>query len=489
MTLTREMLTVPEMYEADRLAIEGGVPGLELMEAAGQGITAHMEQAWDPCPVLVLCGPGNNGGDGYVVARILKQEGWPVTVAAWGDPSELTGDAADMFGQWDGDTKAFDAVSLDGISLVVDALFGAGFRGDLPEDVKGLFHEIAARGLSVVAVDVPSGMNGTTGWVAEGTQRAEMTVSFFRPKVGHMLLPGREYLGKLEIVDIGIPPSVLDQIKPQTWMNGRELWTDALPFPEMSGHKYSRGHAAVVGGGVTATGAARIAARACLRSGAGAVTVAAPPAAVMTYSITLEAVMLASLAGAEDFANWLDVKRINAVLIGPGNGVTDRTRDFVVAALASDAAVTLDADALTVFRDTPDHLFSLIKNRQAPVILTPHGSEFERLFDVAGSAVERARAAALQSGAVVLLKGASTVVAAPDGRARVNVNAPPWLATAGSGDTLAGIITGLVAGGMPAFDAASAGAWIHGEAGALLGPGMIAEDLEAQIPAVLAELQ
>lgn len=490
MSYTPHILSVDQMYEADRRTIESGVPGLVLMENAGQGIAAHIEAGWDICTVLILCGPGNNGGDGYVVARALSEAGWPVQVIAYGDVSALKGDARAVFEQYSGDVGGWSDIALDDVDLVVDGIFGAGFRGDLPAEMVDVFDEITACEIPVVAIDVPSGMNGSTGEVSEGTFFCDLTVSFFRPKTGHLLYPGRSHTGLLEIVDIGIPDTVLDVIDIEAFENDEDLWLEAMPQAQETGHKFDRGHAAVVGGGMSSTGAAKIASKTALRSGAGAVTVVTPPSALMSYSIALEAVMVKSIEAPDEFGDWLTAKRIGAVLIGPGNGVHDRTRTFVEKALLLNCVVVLDADALTVFADTPRDLFDLIgKKAGGPVILTPHEAEFKRLFDFEGSAFRRCRLAANQSGAIVLLKGASTVIAEPEGRLVVNTNATQWLATAGSGDALAGIITGLAAAASDDFfSIVCAAAWIHGEVGNRFGPGLIAEDMNEIIPSILSDI-
>lgn len=480
------ILTTEQMYKADRLAIESGVSGLELMENAGQGVAAHIEQGWDPCTVTILCGPGNNGGDGYVVARSLSEAGWDVHVLSIKDPAALSGDALEMYRQYDGAVEILDANSQANEGLIVDALFGAGFKGELPQGIRTFFEKANQKNVPVVAIDVPSGVDGSTGEVAEGTPEADLTVSFFKAKCGHLLYPARRYLGLLQIIDIGIPETVLDEINADVFENTLNLWTEKLPHVDETGHKYSRGHAAVNGGTVSSTGAARIAARAALRIGAGAVTVTSPPSALTVYASALEAVMVSSVTDNEAYDQWLCEKRIQAVLIGPGNGVSDRTKDFVETALRKESVAILDADALTVFKEDPDHLFGLIKKKPGrPVILTPHEAEFSRLFKEEGLALERARKAAQKSGAIVLLKGASTIIAEPRGQIIINTNAAPWLATAGSGDALAGIITGLVCAGMDAFLATAAAAWIHGEAALRHGKGLIAEDIEKEIPFIL----
>ncbi|MEH6528020.1 MAG: NAD(P)H-hydrate dehydratase, partial [Sneathiella sp.] len=375
------------------------------------------------------------------------------------------------------------------IDLVVDAVFGAGFSRALAPDIVSLFSTIRTAKIPVVAVDVPSGVNGNTGTVDAGALLAAMTVTFYRAKPGHFLYPARAYCGQLEVIDIGIREDYLEVISPDTFSNSPEIWKNNLQIIQPSDHKYSRGHAVVVGGGISSTGAARIASRCSLRAGAGATTLICPPSALTTYAAALEAVMVRACYDAKSFADWIEDKRIGTILIGPGCGLSDRTEELVRASLKSNANVILDADALTIFKDKPETLFDLIRSKDnGKCILTPHEAEFARLFSFEGSKLERARQAADQSNAVILLKGADTIIASPQGQAIINYNAPAFLATAGSGDALAGIIAGLVSANMSTFNAAAAAAWIHGEAGMRFGPGLIAEDIEQEIPAVLSDL-
>jgi NAD(P)H-hydrate epimerase len=305
---------------------------------------------------------------------------------------------------------------------------------------------------------------------------------------------------------------VLAEIAPQTVRNTPALWREALPRPHLDAHKYTRGHAIVVSGPPDSTGAARLGARGALRVGAGLVTLVGSAAATAVNATQVTAVMVKALASETELGALLTDERRNAVLIGPGAGVGAATVEGVLAVLASPAAAVLDADALTSFAPGeseapvkasglgfvvrgsepgpgPEALFEAVKARQAAVVLTPHEGEFRRLFGgVAGSKLERAREAARLSGAVVILKGPDTVIAAPDGRAAINDNAPPWLATAGSGDVLAGFVTGLLAQKMPAFEAACAAVWLHGACATAFGPGLIAEDLPEALPRVLAKL-
>ena len=487
-----ELLTAEEMGRADRLAIEGGVPGATLMENAGRAVADEVVRRFpDQEAVVVLCGPGNNGGDGFVAARHLKERGYKVRLGFDGDEAHLPEDAAFMAKRFAGAHEPLRSEVLAGADVVVDALFGAGLARPIEGKLAAFVESLNASGLPVVAVDVPSGVDGTTGEVRGAAVRAAATVTFFRLKPGHLLLPGRIHCGEVSLVDIGIPESVLAAIRPKTFANEPALWRAAFPWPQDEGHKYARGHAVVVSGPVYSTGAARLAARGALRVGAGLVTLASPRDALQVNAAQLTAIMVREADDARGLKSLLADQHKNAVLIGPGVGAGERTREMVLAALGSNAAVVLDADALTTFAGDPSALFAAIASRDAPVVLTPHDGEFARLFgDVASlPKLERARKAASRSGAIVALKGADTVVAAPDGAASINATTSPWLATAGTGDVLAGMILGLLAQGMPGFEAANAAVWLHGVAARDFGPGLIAEDVPEMLPKVLRGLR
>ena len=484
-----ELLSVEQMQTADRLTIAGGTPGFTLMRAAGRAVADAAAALTPAGPVAVVCGGGNNGGDGFVAAVDLVARGREVTVVLVGRREALKGDAALAAQDWKGQVLPAVPASLGHPAVIVDALFGAGLDREVKGKARAMIEAINASGAAVLAVDLPSGINGTTGEVMGVAVQATRTVTFFRRKTGHLLLPGRIYCGEIDVA------SVLDDIKPSAFENAPALWRDAFPVPQVEGHKYGRGHAVVVSGDLAATGAARLAARAALRAGAGLVTVASPTGALAVNAAALTAVMVRAVDTPAQLADLLADKRLNACVIGPGAGVGERTRDLVLAVLQSGCAAVLDADALTSFADRPDLLFDAVKRDGAgAVVLTPHAGEFGRLFsslsgtDAPHSKLERTRLAARESGAVVLLKGADTVVAAPDGRASIAANAPPWLATAGAGDVLAGIIGGMLAQRVSAFEAASTGVWMHGEAAWEFGPGLIAEDLSEALPAVFRDL-
>jgi hydroxyethylthiazole kinase-like uncharacterized protein yjeF len=400
-----------------------------------------------------------------------------VRLGLLGDAARMKGDAALMAGRWSGRVEPLTPAVLDGCVGVIDALFGAGLARPLDGEARSVIEEIGRRGLPVIAVDVPSGVHGDSGAVLGIAPHCLATVTFFRPKPGHCLLPGRLKCGEVIVADIGIPDAVLGQIVPTVYRNGPSVWR--LPGIAPDGHKYSRGHALILGG-AEMTGAARLAARAARRVGAGLVTVAAPPEVLNVYRAGDPGLLVTS---AEPFDALLADPRRNALLLGPGGGVGEGMTAKVAAALATGRACVLDADALSSFEGRGTELFPQLSPR---VVLTPHDGEFKRLFgQISGSRLERALHGARVSGAVVLLKGADTVVAHPDGRAVINTIAPPFLATAGSGDVLAGLIVGLLAQGMEPFAAAAAAAWLHGRAAAEHGPGLIAEDLPDLIPAIL----
>tara|TARA_R110002167_G_scaffold36382_4_gene115193 strand:- start:1398 stop:2858 length:1461 start_codon:yes stop_codon:yes gene_type:complete len=470
---------------ADRASLAAGVAGVDLMAAAGAGVAEAIMARWSPRPVMVLCGPGNNGGDGFVVARLLLAAGWPTRLCLLGAVEGLKGDAAHHAALWPGAVEPFDPKLLPESELIVDALFGAGLSRPTDGDALAMIEALIQRGLPICAIDVPSGLDGATGEVRGKAVPADLTVTFFRKKPGHLLYPGRQLCGELVLVDIGTPEAVLDAIPGATFENGPALWRDDYPWPQTGDHKYARGHAVVMGGEAI-TGASRLTALGAMRSGAGLVTLAAPNKAWSVYATSMIGVMVHAVSGLDDFNDLLADTRRNAIAIGPGAGVGTPTRQAALAALATGRAVVLDADALTSFADDPAELFDASKGR---CVLTPHGGEFARLFDPSGDKLTRAHRAAVLSGAVMLLKGADTVIVAPDGRAAINTNATPDLATGGSGDVLTGFVLGLLAQGMEPFGAACAAVWLHGECASAFGPGLVAEDLPAILPTILTRLK
>jgi hydroxyethylthiazole kinase-like uncharacterized protein yjeF len=432
-----EILTPAEMGRADALANNETA----LMAAAGRAVARAVMHKYTPCRTLVLLGPGNNGGDGKVAARFLAQAGWPVTLAPF---------------------SAATVAQVAGAELVIDAVFGAGLSRDISAPVADLLR--AARRL--VAIDVPSGVDGATGAVRGYAPQAELTVTFFRLKPGHLLYPGRGLCGELLLRNIGMPASVLETIKPQTFRNGPWLWT--LPARGATGHKYSSGDVTVLCGAMP--GAARLACAAARRAGAGMVTLLAD-----TMLIPPEAGLIVR---ADPLETLIADDRRKVWVCGPGLGV-GQAGEKLAALIAAGKTILADADALTACTGAPEKL-------RGVAVITPHVGEFFRVFGPHGTdKLSAVRTAAAATGAVTVLKGADTIIASPDGRAAINDNAPPWLATGGTGDVLSGIIAALLAQRMPPFEAACAGVWLHGAAAQDVGPGLIAEDLPGAIPKVL----
>ncbi|MFI5014046.1 MAG: NAD(P)H-hydrate dehydratase [Hyphomicrobiales bacterium] len=520
-----ELLTPAEMAQADRYAIAAGIDGFALMQRAGEAVArvaAHVlrvlgetasggaasneavqGEAGADRRILVLCGPGNNGGDGFIAASILSEMGLAVEVALIGASEALRGDAALARDAWRGPIADALRLAPDGFAAIIDALFGAGLSRPIEGEVAELLRRVDASrrmGARVIAVDLASGVSGASGAVLGEAVQADETVTFFRRKPGHLLYPGRALCGHVHVADIGIPVEALDRLGVTTFANAPGLWRTTFPKLREDGHKYDRGHTLVLSGGIEGCGAARLAARGALRAGAGLVTLAVPTEALAAQAAANTAVMVRRSDGAAGWSQLLADTRRNVAIMGPAAGIGGDTVAKVLAALAAARGVVIDADGLTSFADKPELLFGAVKDSRGATVLTPHEGEFARLFHAVPEFVAlgseagrldklgRARLGARAAGAVLVLKGADTVIAAPDGRAAINENGTPYLATAGSGDTLAGIIGGLLAQGMPAWDAACAGVWLHAEAGAAVGPGLIAEDLAEALPGVLRGL-
>ncbi|TIN30248.1 MAG: NAD(P)H-hydrate dehydratase [Mesorhizobium sp.] len=502
--MSSELLCPAEMSEADRLTIAAGpADGIGLMRRAGEAVAAEILKRYPSAThVHVLCGPGNNGGDGYVVARILAGSGVGTTIWASGAPRPES-DAALAAAECPIKPRPLSGFDAEAGSIVVDALYGAGLSKALSGDAAKAVDTVTALRLPVVAVDLPSGVSGASGEILGRAFRAEVTVTFARKKPGHLLLPGRGQCGEIVLADIGIGDGIIAQLAVSTFENVPGLWLQEFPLPAVDAHKYKRGHVGVFSGGPSATGAARLSAMAAARSGAGAVTVLSPPNAMQVNATHLTSIMLREIDDVADLEEFVGERRLSAFVLGPGFGIGEKTRIFGLVLLASgqsqDAAaqvdgLVFDADAITSFREAPDVLFEAARWPNAPaLVMTPHEGEFRRLFpDIAGgktlSKLDKARAAAARANATIVYKGADTVIAAPDGKAAINSNGAPWLATAGSGDVLSGIIAGLLAQGMPPFEGTCAAVWLHAEAGSRFGPGLIAEDLPLALLPVLREL-
>ncbi|MGQ0533214.1 MAG: NAD(P)H-hydrate dehydratase [Caulobacteraceae bacterium] len=479
--MSREIITVEQMRAIDAASAEAGVAARTLMENAGRAVAEAIVRRFAQQPTAVLCGPGANGGDGWVAARVLRDMGWPVWVETLAPRVGLKGDAEDAARGWTGEVLPLGQVKREA-ELFVDALFGAGLSRPLEGEAARLAVMLPAA--RVVAVDVPSGVNGDNGNpLGDVCFEAALTVTFVRKKPAHVLMPGRAWCGEVVVADIGAPEAVVAAQRVRLFENDPSLWS--LPWPEADAHKHERGHVMVASGGRSSTGAARLSARAALRGGAGLVTVLSPADALADNAAHLTAIMLREAGDEAAFAEA--ARTVQAMVIGPAFGTSDVHYKLLLAAMNAKprCPLVLDADAITL-------LAPLTHGLDGRDVLTPHVGEFRRAFPGIWSSsahpIEAARAAAAYARSVVLLKGASTVIAAPDGRAIVNTTGTPFLATAGAGDVLAGLIAALIAQGMESFEAAATGAWLHGRAGEGFGPGLTADDLPDLLPHIFKEL-
>lgn len=467
------IVTAAGMRALEAAAIAAGTSEFDLMRRAGSAAARAIAAFASPADALVLCGPGNNGGDGFVIAAELAARGWSVRVAILGPSTTET--ARRAAAGWDGGVETLGEETRPA-TLLVDALFGIGLTRPLAPPVAEALLRLAAAAATRVTIDLPSGASTDDGALLSALPDFDLCVSFGAAKPAHFLQPAASHVGRLVIADIGLAPD-----RAQLGWVGRPRPSPAAP----AAHKYQRGHVLVVGGPAQATGAARLAALGALRAGAGYVTLLSPVEALAANEAHLTGIVLAEAGTPATVARALADPRAHALVIGPALGRRGG-RDKVLAALSAKKPVVLDADVFSLFEGDAAALAAII---EGPAVLTPHEGEITRLFGaMPGSKIERARAAAVRVGAVVLLKGADTVIAAPDGRAAINAHASPYLATAGSGDVLAGIIGAMLARGLDPFEAASVASWLHGEAGRRGGPGLIAEDLPGLLPAVLADL-
>ncbi len=491
--MTTAILTCDEVRIAEERAVEAGITLWALMRKAGQACADVLHAEFPDGRVIVLAGPGNNGGDAFVAAQRLRDLGRDVWLYDLAPKGDRTPEGQNALRALTGPRQPLEDMRLHREDIVLDGLFGAGLSRALTGEAAFAVEHVNASGARVVAIDVPSGVNGDLGAVAGPAIRADVTVTFCCKKPAHVLQPAASLCGEVIPAEIGFGKFVAAVGGNRLNENDPTLWSHALRWPAATSHKHQRGRLAVVSGGLANTGAARLAAQAGLRSGAGLVTLLCPPAALMVAASSLTAVMTSSFAGPDDLL--AQTERSTAIVIGPAAGITDATRECVERLAEAGRRLVLDADALTVFANGVARLAVQLVNGEASggaAILTPHAGEFERLFPglLAGSPtrIDAVRAAANRMNCVVLLKGADTVIAAPDGRAVINSHATPFLATAGAGDVLAGVIGGLLAQGLEPFEAACAGAWMHGDAGLRVGPGLTAEDLGAALRDVLRAL-
>lgn len=482
-----EILTAEQMKKADLQAIAAGIPAISLIETAGRGLAEVIKKNYEtPKPVLFLNGPGNNGADGWIAAQTLKNDGWDVRVACTVKKNALRNDAKEAAAKWDGDVADLNSnLALKDTAIVVDCIYGTGYSGALPPEIVTLFDKIRHRKLAVIAADVPSGLNATTGIASEGTLKADLTVAFCRKKIAHVTLPGKEMCGRITVVPVQIPDSVVEAQGATFFENVPGLWLKDFPLPGPNSHKYERGHVLVYGG--DKTGAACLAAGAAQRAGAGLVSLLTAPENRAVFETYRPSIMTEKWENEEDFKNILRDERRNTLLLGPGAGNPEKLKMAVETAIALNKSAVLDADFFTVFKDKIKELQTKLSVEKH--VLTPHEGEFTRFFgEMEGTRLERACKAAKMANAVVVLKGSDTIIAGPDGTAVINTNAPSTLATAGSGDVLAGFVAGLMTQGMPPFMAACAGVWLHAETARNFGLGLTAEDIINLAPQTLNRL-
>jgi len=455
----RPILTAAAMRGAEAEAIAAGTPVETLMERAGTAAAEAILRFAGIVPALVLCGPGNNGGDGYVVARRLRERGLDVRVAALGEPASPAARTAKA--AWAGPVATLAEAAP--APLLVDSLFGIGLSRPLDEPAWRRLAALAAVARLRVAIDLPSGAATDDGRLLSPVPYFDLTVTFGALKPSHLLQPAARHVGRLAVADIGVDPGA--------GADGglHEIGRPRLRPPGPADHKYTRGHLLVVGGAMP--GAAALAASAALRSGTGYVTLAGEAGTVP------DAVVRRPLAALDE----LLAGRLGAVLIGPGFGRDAAARALLRKAMAAPHPLLLDGDALRLAAEE-----GWPARPAGATVATPHAGEFAAAFGDEGGKIEAARAAASRTGAVIVYKGADTVVAGPDGPAVISAAPSHWLASAGTGDVLAGVIAGRLASGLPAFEAACAGVWLHGRAAQLAGPGLIADDLPLHLPAALA---
>ena len=491
--MSSAILSSQQMKEAEKAAAKGKTQSFTLMQRAGKAVADEIGARYEKQDILVLCGPGNNGGDGFIAAAALKKKNWPVTIACAVDIHDLQGDASRAAEGWNGEIIPFDELELPESGLIVDAVFGTGLSRDVDGVIADLLVALRECECPVIAIDLPSGAEADTGMCQFMTPQAELTITFGWKKPAHVLMPARLACGEIIVADIGIGEDVLEPLGPFLLENSPENgWGVDIADKSLSAHKYDHGHVVVLGGRVM-TGAGCLASVAALRAGAGLVSVVSYPDAASTYRAYCPSLMVETISELARFKEHLKDIRRNVVLMGPGAGQDHPAalKKAVFDAVQSDPSriCVLDADALTVFAD--DHR-TFIKALGGHCILTPHEGEFARIFpdiDPTASKLERAYAAARKSGAVIVLKGADTVIASPDDRMVVNTTGTGWLATAGTGDVLAGMIAGLAARRiLDPFDAACAAVWLHGKIAENYGPGLISADMADKLPEALKNL-
>lgn len=465
-TMKNELLTTEGLKETEQSVIATGISEQVLMERAGEGVVEVILEKFSPCLTVIFCGPGKNGGDGKVVARLLKKKGWPVEVVSLEH------------------LPSFEKIEtlLSHAGLIVDGLFGSGLARPLEENTLTLVSLINASLKPVVSIDIPTGIETNSGASCIESIRATYTVTFFRARLGHYLLPGREYRGELFVKDLGLPDALLPPTS--SHLNSPSLWNDSLKDPQLLDHKYDRGPCLIIATGCM-PGAIRLASLAARRGGSGLVRVICKREEYPLFATTAWGEIITPVASAEEFFKWIEDKHFKALLWGAGTHPHDSIREQAITILLTKKPCVLDGGALSSFAGKASELTNHLHEN---VILTPHEGEFLRLFPHLAflkNKTEKALKAAAEAGAIIVLKGNDTVIASPKGELIINANAPTTLSTAGTGDVLAGLMVSLLAQGLPPFQAAAAAVWMHGEAASHKGLGLIAEDLLGEIPSVV----
>lgn len=463
------VLPTVKIQELERQVIEGGSSVVELMDRAASGIVEEILSHFTVRPTLILCGPGNNGGDAYAVALKLIEKGWPV------EAMDIVGSSSEAAQHYKRLYKKpflpFSTHDLDHFDLLIDGIFGIGLKRELPQEIQAFIHNVNVRRIPVVSIDMPTGVDSDTGDVRGASLHAKLTITFNYRKPAHLLYPGKLSCGDVILKDIGLGQSP----NPNILVNHPELWFDDFPIPNPLDHKYHRGHALLLGG-EEYTGATQLASLAARRAGAGLVSIACSEKTHSIYALSAPGTLTKIVRDSKGWVEVLKDVRKNAFLLGPGLEPTAVARERVLAALATKRPVILDAGALNAF--APENIKTLFSACHDQVIFTPHEGEFKEIFgSLGGSKIERTLQAARQSGAMIYLKGADSVIASPAGQILLQENAPPWLATAGTGDVLAGMILGFLAQGVKPLQACGVASWVHGESAQQAGFGMIAEDL------------
>lgn len=472
------LYTIDQIKQAEKLTKDAGVEEIDLIERAGRGIAEFIANRFDRRPVVFLCGPGSNGSDGFIAANILDRAGWNVRVYCSKPVVMMEGVTAQAAKMWTGDIEMLSEIVLDDDYIVVDAVLGSGLNRALPSEITETFNAVRQEDVTVVAVDVPTGLRSDLT-VDPNTLKANYTITTTRPRIEHVLQPGAQYCGRIHVIDIGINPTTFAGMDVSAHLNSPELWSHYWRVPDSHTHKYIRGHVGILGGSEL-IGASRLAVSGAMRSGAGLGTIVTTKEAAKVYqAVVAPEVMVRGFDNAKEAADKMQERHVSVCLIGPGADESLSMEDLARECAEHDMQVVLDGDALG---NVP---------LEYATVITPHDGEFARMFpdlvDIPNK-LDRAKKAAAKANCIVVLKGMDTIIASPDGRAYVNNKASPWLSTAGSGDVLAGSVAGCLAQKLPPFEAACSAVWIHGTASLKLSPGMVASELPIAMARTLTDI-